>query len=464
MKFGIKLLVLAIASVCITSMNLKNSAQSKFEFSSKEDFTQQWSQLFTSMERPPQLCLPPDHLNNEEGGPGGNGDDSGNSQTPNPKPNRFAKNQGQGPSAYLFDYWDEIFQKQIIQIFSGMFKKALAMKEPDANTYQDPYALDKLIYIYSNGVSGSPNATHSSPNSISQISQYNKNFNQEIWKNSVSAGQIFNILQQWGWQTVPSANPPKKIVDTYDFDGDGRLNPSEFILFSIINNYKIFRQSECKEECYSEILAQKIDPLFAYLDCDQDGFVSAENLWVGLRNLKRSSKGYNMYQCLMPTILNKDYRTTSTNDFVLKNYKKADGFVNIDEFRTGILLGYWDRQTDSTKVYTDDTKNSKVSRWGGDGSKDIVCDSILALIPKKNNKFMPSGNSGQNNTPRKMEQQKLPMLGGDPASLPPQPKIEVSREPEKPRMLGAGGGDPGKNSVLPTAPPHREPVNSYKKK
>ncbi len=393
MKFEIKILVLAIVTFSIAALNIKNSISSQIKSLNKEDFTSQWAQLFTSQVPPPQLCLRPDHLNNEDGlGPNGKGEGNGNSQTPNPKTNRWAKGQGSGPSAYLFDFLDNVFQKDVVQQFSSMFQAALAIQAPDANTYQDPYALDKLIYIYSNGVAGSANATTSSPNSISAISQYNKNFNQAIWQNSISASQIYNILQQWGWKTVPSANPAKKIVDTYDFDGDGRLNPLEFVVFSIVNNYKIFSQSECKQFCYADLFKNKIDPLFAYLDCDGDGFVSAENMWIGLRNLKRNAQGYSMYQCQMPTVLNKDYRTTSTNDFVLKNYRRADGFVNIDEFRTGILLGYWDRQTDSNKIYTDDSKNLKTARWGSGGSQDIVCSSILALIGKNSN-TMPAGNN-----------------------------------------------------------------------
>jgi len=180
----------------------------------------------------------------------------------------------------------------------------------------------------------------------------------------------------------------------YDFDGDGRLNPSEFILFSIVHNEKNFRQQSCKQFCYSDLLATKIDPLFAYFDCDQDGYASAENLWIGFQNIKRKEiNQYNMYKCLMPSQLNQGYRTTSPNDFILKSNEKVTGFVDLSEFRKGILLGYWDRQTNSNQIINDDSKNLKNMRWGAGGTEDVVCQNMLALIPKNDNSVAMAGNS-----------------------------------------------------------------------
>ena len=93
----------------------------------------------------------------------------------------------------------------------------------------------------------------------------------------------------------------------------------------------------------------------------------------------------------MPFVLNKDYRTTSTNDFVLKNSRKKDGFLDIEEFRTGVLLGYWDRQTDSRTIYMDDTKNMKSLRWAAGGAQDIVCRDVLILIPGGGGVYIAGG-------------------------------------------------------------------------
>jgi Ca2+-binding EF-hand superfamily protein len=419
MKFGTKILVLAMIIMSISCLNLKNSVSSNIKSSTKDDFSSQWSQLFISPTPPPQLCTSPNDDNKKDSSldsddpNGGDDSDSGsgsNSQTPRAKSNKWSNGQGQGQSAYLFDFLDDIFQKDVTSQFSSMFKAALAIQPADPNTYAEPYALDKLIYIYSNGAAGSANSTTSSPNSIKQISQYSKNFNTAVWQNSISASQIYVILQQWGWKSIPSSNPPKKIIDKFDFDGDGRLNPSEFVLFSIVNNYKLFGQTDCKQFCYGDLLKTKIDPLFKYIDCNSDNFISAENLWIGLKNLKRSTSNYSMYICQMPSVLNKDYRTTSTNDFVLKNSRKKDGFLELDEFRTGVLLGYWGRQTDSQTIYTDDTKNMKALRWGSGGAQDLVCRDVLALIPTGGGNSIAGGNpscSGQSPSP-----------GGSPSSSP----------------------------------------------
>jgi Ca2+-binding EF-hand superfamily protein len=397
MKFGTKILVLAMIIMSISCLNLRISESSNMISSIKDDFSIQWSQLFITATPPPQLCTSPNG-NNKNGMSGeldtdGDGDDSdgSSSKTPKAKVNRWGKSQGQGQSAYLFDFFDDILQRDVTTQFSSMFQAAMAIQPADSNTYQDPYALDKLLFIYSNGAGGSANATSSSPDSLSKISQYNKNFNADVWKNSVSASQIYNILQQWGWKSPSSSNPPKKIIDKFDFDGDGRLNPSEFVLFSIINNYKSFGQSDCKQFCYADLIKSKIDPLFKYIDCNSDNFISAENLWIGLKNLKRSTINFSMYICQMPSVLNKDYRTTSTNDFVLKNSRKKDGFLDIEEFRTGVLLGYWDRQTDSRTIYMDDTKNMKSLRWAAGGAQDIVCRDVLILIPGGGGVYIAGG-------------------------------------------------------------------------
>jgi Ca2+-binding EF-hand superfamily protein len=388
MKLVMKLVLLMSAYLIINSMNLKTEKSTKVEMTTKEDFTNQWKILFTTVERPPQMCSGPDKLNNTDDDKKKNGDDDGSSNVPKAKANPYAKQQGFGASAYLFDFFDDVMQQQIDAEFQKVFQAAKAMKEPDPATFQDPYTLDKLVFYYSQQGKDTTNAKET--DLMSQIQKYNKNFNAQVWGNSINMGQLYSILDQWGWKKPESKNFAKKLLDKFDFDGDGRLNPSEFIILSIVNNISIFKTLQCKANCYTDILNSIIDPLFAYLDCDQDGYVSSENMWIGLVNFKRKDpKLFSMYTCQMPTELNKGYRTTSCNDFILKNYKKADGFVDKDEFRAGILLGYWDRQTDTSKIYTDDTKNLKKLRWGVDGAKDIVCENVLAMIPKPSPKFKP---------------------------------------------------------------------------
>lgn len=434
MKLIQKLLILSSFLVLVYTLNLKTS--SNLEVSTSEDYSKQWATLFTSVVRPPQLCQQPNRIHHTDsfGSKGGNDSDS---HTPKSKANVWAKQQGFGASAYFFDHMDDIFQADVVGQFTQMLAAAKAIQPTDVK-YQDPYGLEKLIFFYSQGAHGavpsggapssnnplaggvnpsghahtsrftqSPNgaplpssplgaqaaSTPASTDLVSQIQRYNKNFNKAVWENSISAPQLKEIVKQWGWKQGSGSDPIKKLIDTYDFDGDGRLNPSEFILMSIVNNVKIFKQSECKQFCYTDIFTNKVDPLFAFLDCDSDGFVNAENMWTGLVNLKRKdATKFSMYTCQMPTMFNKGYRTTACNDFVLKNYHKADGFLNHDEFRVAILLGYWDRHSDMNKVIPDESKSLKNVRWGQGGVKDTVCEAILALVPKQDNK--------QNNPPK----------------------------------------------------------------
>jgi hypothetical protein len=65
------------------------------------------------------------------------------------------------------------------------------------------------------------------------------------------------------------------------------------------------------------------------------------------------------------------------NDFILKNMKTYEGYVNKQEFQLGILLGFWDRQIDSQKVFCDDCQSMKNSRWDIKGNVDKVCLRIL---------------------------------------------------------------------------------------
>lgn len=390
MKLLIKI-GLAIACLALIASSLKVKIQSessaktetlsKTELMSKEDFTVQWNNLFTNILRPPQLCMPPSRLMITKADTAEKEKDM---KIPKSKPNPWAKEQGFGPSGYLWDYLDDVILSDVLSEFMSMWQSAKAMTKPDPILYADPYSLDKLVYYYSQGLEGDlfKGGLQDESKLLEIIVKYNKNFNPTVWQNSISAPQLFNILQQWGWYEFPVPDFARHALSIFDFDGDGRLNPSEFILLAIIVNKNLFRSTSCKQFCFEKVLTTKIDALYAFLDCDGDGWVSAENMWLGLQNLKRSdSSKYNLYNCQMPNAINKGYRTTSMNDFILKNWKAADGFVNIHEFRAGILLGYWDRMVDNYKVYIDDSRNKKNDRWANNGLDDITCKKILAMLP-----------------------------------------------------------------------------------
>jgi len=186
---------------------------------------------------------------------------------------------------------------------------------------------------------------------------------------------LFQAIKEFKWNTRPNdKNYIRKLVDQFDFDGDGRLNPREFIIMAIVHNKNILGTT-CLN-CFNNIIAKKIDPVFQFLDCNNDGKISSEDMWEGLMQLKRPDERYNIYDC---TIKGKKYRTNSVNDFFIKNMKNEnDGFLTKEDFRAAILLGYWDRHVDTEKIIKDDARLFKKLRWSDEGDTDIVCQRILS--------------------------------------------------------------------------------------
>ena len=300
-----------------------------------------------------------------------------NMMGPRKKVNLLDKQQGYGPSAYFFDFIDEIFQSDITKEFQRIYEEVQKLA-PDAKDYTDPYPLSLLVSSLTNVATAVPGDTP--PDEATQLAKLKsitkgntQIFNEKAWKAGITAANIFKACKDFQWNFNPlEVNWAKKIVDRYDFDGDGRLNPREFIIMTILHNKNILGTT-CKN-CYNDIINKKIDPMFQYLDCNKDSKISAEDIWENFQNLSRKTPGKsNIYSCF---IKGKQYRTNAINDLFIKNMKSFDGFLNKDEWRAAILLGYWDRHTDLEKIYTDETKTFKQLRWGPSGDTDLVCDRI----------------------------------------------------------------------------------------
>ena len=107
----------------------------------------------------------------------------------------------------------------------------------------------------------------------------------------------------------------KSFIKKYDMNGDGRLNPRELILGALDHNKHLFGSRICNH-CF-EYATKKIDAIFTYLDCNNDGIITAENLWNNLPRLKRASNEYNIFALGKNT----GFRTDCVNDFVLKKQK-----------------------------------------------------------------------------------------------------------------------------------------------
>ncbi len=270
----------------------------------------------------------------------------------------WIKQWGFGRTAYFFDFLDPSLRPLILEEFSKIWEKFSKYPKEDNEQYKDPFNLKQNL---------PDNLDSVSRERIQKvISKYNKNLQKGIYGNSLNAVQINSGLRENRWYMDRSVSDNAKgFIRKYDMNQDGRLSPREFILGSIYHNKGILGADEC-QLCYED-LTDKIDGIFAYIDCDNDGLLSSEDLYTNLPNLRRDTNKWNFF-----SLANKaPIRTAVTNDFILKNNFTVLGKLNKNEFRLGILLGFWDRQTDDYGIIKDDKKNMKNLRWMDDDVVDI---------------------------------------------------------------------------------------------
>ncbi len=319
----------------------------------------------------------------------GLGDDYNVFAGPKKKPNNYMKETEKFDQiVYFFDYIDDIFQEDMTKEFTALLAAAKEVTEEDLTKFVEPYTPENLLFYFSKGKEGrdpwkgTGTAARAAPIDIEQVKRYQPDFDSDVWKQSFSAAKISKIIKTFGWGPIPPVPYYfKRLVDKYDFNGNGRLDAREFIFYAIWEHYKTY--TGCKSHCFKKIIEEKIDPLFMFLDCDNDGYINSENIWDGLKFLKRSTEGrekYDYYKCVLPKSYNKFYRTHAGNDFILKNFRAADGYINREEFRKGILLGYWERQVNGLSVATDDSINRKSDRWDPSGKIDLDCNELLQMF------------------------------------------------------------------------------------
>jgi len=268
---------------------------------------------------------------------------------------------GWGQSAYFFDYLDPVLQSDIVKEFRRIWDEAIAIAVPDGK--KDPYTLQNML-----------NQEGSEEDLLAKIKKLNPNFDPKVWKNSVSVGQLNYIIDNWKWNgDKNAANPAKAWIDKFDFNGDGRLSPKEFIL-SIFHGNKLILGTEDCQNCLYELIRNKLFPIYQYIDCNSDEKITSINIWKALVNIKRPARNsYNFYLC---ELKGSKVRTHAVNDFINKSQNSMDAALNKDEFVLGILHGYWARQVDNEAVKVGDGINLKEKRWSDDGSIDKVCSHI----------------------------------------------------------------------------------------
>lgn len=282
---------------------------------------------------------------------------------PLPRKNFYGKLElGFGRSAFLFDYLDELLLTEYIEEFAKIAKAVKANPQEDP-VYEDPYTMIKMLSLPANhGLSELELAA--------KMKEANPAFDEEFWKNSFNAVQINKAIRDNKWNVdLGVTDPAKRMIDRFDFNGDGRLTASELIIAVIDSNKGILGEGKCKN-CFDELVQDKLDPIYMFSDCDNDGKLSSEEMWKALKYLKRGSAKYNMYNCLKAGV---EARTGAVNDFILKCQNSLNGTVTKREFAVCVTVGYWNRQTEQGSIFKDGTKSRKTDRWRDPSGVDNGC-------------------------------------------------------------------------------------------
>ena len=282
---------------------------------------------------------------------------------PMPRSNIYGKLEiGFGRSAYLFDYLDEMLLKDFIEAFAKIAQSVKKHSQIDP-VYEDPYTMIKMLALPENhGLSDLE--------LVAKMKQASPAFDENFWKNSFNAVQIHKAILENKWNVelgVP--NPAKKMIDRFDFNGDGRLNVSELIIAVIDANKGILGEGKCLN-CFEEIVQDKLDPIYMFSDCDNDGKLSAEEMWKAFKYLRRGSENYNIYNCLKAGV---EARTGAVNDFILKCQNSLKGTVTKREFAICMIVGFWNRQTDQGSIFKLGDKSRRVDRWSNPSGVDNNC-------------------------------------------------------------------------------------------
>lgn len=284
---------------------------------------------------------------------------------PFPRENYYGKlNIGMDRSAYFFDYLDELLREDFIKYFDKIIKDVKKNPQDDPK-YFDPYSISKILNLPKEM---SPPQTKE--DLYDRMKIINPTFDADFWEGSFNAVQIAKAIEDNHWDfPIGTADPAKRMIDRFDFSGDGRLSADELIIAVIDTNKNIIGEKKCKN-CLEEIIFDKIDPMYTFADCDNNDKLSAEEIWRSFRYLKRNTKKYNIYLCEYD---GDGARTGAINDFLLKSQRSDSGNLTKREFSLGILVGYWTRQMDNGVLIKDDLKSRRMERWADPSGIDNEC-------------------------------------------------------------------------------------------
>jgi hypothetical protein len=276
---------------------------------------------------------------------------------------------GFGPISYLMDFFDGSFRDDVLEEFKSIHN--VTMHEDPENTpeYSD-------VFDFAGRIANAPEEKQDAL--MRDLKKFEKTYDPIVYQLSANAVQIHKSMKNFNWFIDPGmADFAADFVSRYDINHDGRLNPKELVLGSIMFNKAILGSKKCNH-CFTHI-ARKIGALFTYLDCGETGFINADQMWKALPDMRRNSSQYNIFGYGN----SENIRTNAINDFILKNEKAKDAYVSKEEFISGILLGIWDRQVSENAIIDDDARNLKKLRWSDNNMVDTAAYNYVKAVTKQ---------------------------------------------------------------------------------
>jgi len=275
----------------------------------------------------------------------------------------WVKNWGYGSGAYLFDFLSDNFLASFTSEAQSIYNALKAIDNTKDGLYTDPY--DYKLFITDDMTDDEKAKV------LADFTKINQNYVQPIFDAAINAVQLHSGMKTWKWNYDTSLpDYSGDFVTKYDADGDGRLNLRELLLGVIDSNSKQLGENVGANMFNST--AMKFKAMFAFIDCDSDGYISAEEIWKNLKKLVRPNpNNYNIF-------LYESMRISSVNDFILKNHISKNGLLSEKEFISALLLGFWNRQTTPLAVLTDNSRSLMDLRWNNN-TNDIA--AIAATTP-----------------------------------------------------------------------------------
>jgi len=353
-----------------------------------------WLVLFKNWQRNPELCSAASAMKPVNRTRGLPEEEWLNNKLPSRKVNPYKKEEhGKEMSAYLFDWIDGFIMADVVKEFKKIVDDSKKIAEDPL--CEDVYSVINQLEAYRSMGKGAEinisvkDDAEKQKKLIEQLSKLNSNVVAAEFTNSINICQMTAMIKTWKWQRDDDEiHWEKKLLDAFDYNGDGRLNAEELLTLAIIYNYTKGNLGEpIGENTFNSVCKEKIDGVFNFADCNGDGFVSSEELYNTLKYLKKSKDQdkYNYYKCDAYVPMTVEYNSAATNDLVLKNTMTWEGLLNIEEFRVGILLGFLERQVLKTQVYEDSSLTDVTTRWGADGKTDLRCKAIKDTLSRTKN-------------------------------------------------------------------------------